>query len=121
MTLSQPVHDLALALWNSPEIFLILVGLNVLGVVLQNTPVLPNRFNWVIPLVLYVMGILFTPLLVPTTIFPASTKHPGVLLGIIGFLIGFAAWFLHDVVIQWAVKRYFPQSQPTKTNNQGNT
>ena len=118
MNIPQPIHDLAAALGNGPEVWLILVGLNFLGIVLQKTPVLPNRFNPFIPVLLYIMGIVLTVLLVPTTIFPAGQRHPAVLLGIIGFLIGFAAWFLHDVILQWVLKKYFPGGAPENPNDQ---
>lgn len=102
--LPSSAHDLITALYNNPACLFILVGLNLLGVMLQQTPIVPHRFNFLIPWLLFGLGILFVVMLVPVTLFPAGQPHPKLLLGIIGFCFGVAAWMIHEWPVQWVTR-----------------
>ena len=82
---------------------------------LQQAPLFPNRFNHLIPWLLMVVGVVFTIALVPADLFPKTQQHPKILLGIIGFGLGFAAYTIHNWPIQWAthfIQAKFGQSTP---------
>ena len=90
---------------HNPACLLIWLALNLLGVVLQKTSIWPNAWNSYIPLVLLIMGVTFTPLLVPLSILPPNQPHPKVLLGVLGFIFSVLAWFTHTYPLQWFLNK----------------
>jgi len=119
MNIPPPIIELWNALANNPACWVILAGLNVAGLVLQKTPLFPNRFNWLIPWLLYVAGVVLTVLLVPVTVFPPTQARPHVLLGIMGLLFGAATYFGHDWLLQWLLSKLgnnLPGNKPSEGN-----
>lgn len=105
MHIPPPILELWTTLTNNLACWVILAGLNVAGFILQKTPLFPNRFNWLIPWLLYGSSIVLMELLVPVTVFPPTQEHPRILLGILGVLFGAAAYFGHDWLLQWLLAK----------------
>ncbi len=99
-----PILELWNALSANPGCWFIVLVLNALGVVLQKTPILPNRLNCWIPWILYLGGVVGAELVVSPSIFPESQPHPRIMLAGLGFIFGFAAYFGHDFILQWILR-----------------
>ena len=100
------MYDLVVSFLHNPACILIWVALNFLGAFLQKATVWPSDWNKFIPVVLFVLGMILTPFLVPVTVFPATQPHPKTLLAILGFIFGVLAWFTHTVPLQWFLKKF---------------
>ena len=122
MNVSPQLVALVHALINSPSICIVIVGLNLVGVILQTTPAFPNRFNWVIPWLLYAGGIVLTVLFMPYDAFPKGQPHPAILASIIGLILGYISWVVHDWPVQWVLAKYFPSvnNKQQTTNSSDN-
>ena len=112
MDIINDITQIGGGILHAPAWLTLVAALNILGVFLQATPVCPERFNKYIGVLLAVLGIIFTPLIVPISIFPPEQPHPKILMMIIGFIFGMIAWFFHGLVLQWVIKKYFPGESP---------
>jgi hypothetical protein len=120
----DPILNTISSLWDritsAPIHLLLILALNALGVLLKRVPQIPNH---VIPLILIGLATVGYPLLAgPGTVNPES-RHPQVVLGIFGFLLGFGAWLLHLFLLKHAEK-YLPtwlrgESTPPATGTPG--
>ena len=93
------MNDVTDLLKLSPPVLLVVV-LGCLGATIKATPRVPS---WIIPWVLPVVGCLLYMELGPAYPLPwiASTAHPGVAYGVIGFLCGSTAVGVHQAWRQW--------------------
>ena len=105
MHIPPPILELWNALCANLGCWCIVLVLNALGLVLQKTPIFPNKYNWLIPWLLYVGGIVGAELVISPDVFPPSQPHPRVMLAGLGFIFGCAAYFGHDFVLQWVLAR----------------
>lgn len=118
MDIIKDITEIGGWLLKAPAWLLLVLALNLLGVFLQATPVLPDRFNKFIGLLLAALGMMLTPLIVPASIFPPEQPNPKVLLVIIGFIFGIAAWFLHGLIFQRVVKKFKAPGDAVNPNQQ---
>lgn len=87
-----------------PSAVLIIAVLIVSGSVLKAVSLFPNRF---IPISVLGMGCLFNVLLGDFGSVNPAQRHPGLVLGLQGVLLGFAAWALHALLLR-RFEKYIP-------------
>lgn len=101
----DPILKLIAGLWDrithAPMHLLLIVVLNVVGVMLKRIPQVPNR---TIPLILITLATLAYPQLASPGDVSPDVRHPVVVLGMFGFLLGFGAWMLHLFILRRAAK-----------------
>ncbi|MEI8289573.1 MAG: hypothetical protein WCH99_08865 [Verrucomicrobiota bacterium] len=118
MDIIKGITEIGSSILHAPAWVLLVLALNLLGIFLQATPILPNRFNFLIGYLLLVLGMILTPLIVPKTFFPPEQPNPIILLVIVGMIFGIVAWLLHGLIVQRVVAKYFPQNTENKTDTQ---
>ena len=90
------MNDIEELLKLSPPVILVLC-LNILGVGLKKTPMLPN---WIIPIILSLTGLVVYPYIAETGSVAFQVRNPDVLLAVYGFALGAASVGLHQVFRQ---------------------
>jgi hypothetical protein len=91
-----------------PLAVIVVICLNGLGLVLKKANFFPNRL---IPLVLYVMGMLMWGFLGDVSKLAPGQAYPRIAMGIYGSVLGFFAWILHNYFLRY-VEKYIPGFQP---------
>lgn len=102
------MNELTDLLQSSPPMALAL-ALNVVGLCLKKTP----APNWVIPLVLPVIGALVYPQIAEPGKVNFECRNPAVLLGIYGFVIGSGSVGLNQMVRQFLGRKDASEEKPT--------
>lgn len=96
MTCRYVVEDIFDILQASPPVALA-VGLNVLGYILKKSPVA----NWMIPIILSLLGALVFPYISDVGKINFQCRQPMVLLGVYGFCIGAGSVGLNQMARQF--------------------
>jgi hypothetical protein len=111
IVITQSAHDLAGAIAKDPAALSIIAILIGLGWMMQQFPVWPDKWNKGIPWVLLAMGMIMALLWLPTSLFPATQRHPESLIGGLGAVMGVVAVAMHMTDMQWVINKinsYFP-------------
>jgi len=108
------LKDVGSVVSHSPVWLIILVVLNLTGVWLRWSSVCPNKF---VPPFLVIGGILLNCLVGSVTEIQDGQRHPYIILGMLGFLIGAAAYGLHRTVVNWFWKRFGVVDEDTQKAN----
>lgn len=87
-----------------PAAVLIIAALIVSGGVMKAIGAFPNRF---IPICVIVLGSLLNYLLGDFGAVDPAQRNPGLVLGLQGMLLGFAAWSLHALLLR-RFEKYLP-------------
>lgn len=96
------------SLTHAPAWFLLLIVLNLVGVFMQKIERVPNLL---IPVVLVGLGIFFLIILSDPATLPPTQPHPKVVIGLMGFIVGAAAYSLHFALVK-AWRRWMAEKFP---------
>lgn len=97
------LNDILKEIHNLRGSALVIVCLIAFGYVCKIAPFIPNRF---IPLCVILGGAILNPILISTGEASHELRHPLLGLALEGFLVGVAAWILHEKVIAKLLARF---------------